>query len=314
MPFPKQKAKHLLKHQQGIALIQVLLISAILTVLALYLTATAKDQVKIAQWNDNKAEALVALHSAESELLFTLLVSSKLANKLKNTENTHTKNSEMTDKWNFFGKHFVINKTANQKVTIKIQDQSALIHAHFPHHRFLKALIVSLGHSEKEANSIFDNLLDWQDLDNIPRINGDEHITSLSSIRNGAVPDIHDFIFVKDVTAKLHQALIKNTTLYSKGFFNPMYAPKELLSAITSKEIAEQIIQLREHNQLTNSQFSQLTGIFESDNITFYPSNILSIDLEGQVGISVVRKNIIIELNPYANEYQSPINIFSNRG
>jgi len=61
------------KNQQGIALIQVLLISAVLSVLALYLTSTAKDQVKVAQWSIDKAQALVNINSGEAQLLFSLL-------------------------------------------------------------------------------------------------------------------------------------------------------------------------------------------------------------------------------------------------
>jgi general secretion pathway protein K len=291
--------------QQGIALIQVLLITAILSVLALYLTSTAKDQVKVAQWQDDKSVALVAVHSAEAELLYTLLVNSKLQN-----ANSANSTSNIIKNWNFFDKSFVIN----EQVNANIQDQTALIHAHFPDAKVLKAFIAFTGYPEKDVNVIYDNLLDWQDIDNIPRINGDESLTALSQIRNGAVPDLHDFSFVNNMTAELFEGLLKNTTLYGQGFFNPMNSSKALLSAITNVQIAEQVIQLREQGQLTNVQFSQLTGIVESDKILLYPSNILAIELEGKSGISVVRKQTIIELNPYADEYNTPINILSSRG
>jgi len=293
-----------MKKQQGIALIQVLLITAILTVLALYLTSTAKDQVKVAQWADDKASALIALHNAETKLVFTLLTTSKQKNIPTNSL------EKISTKWNFFNKTFAINSMVNAK----IQDQSALIHAHFPDVNLLKPLLMSHGKNVNEANAIVDNLLDWQDLDNIPRINGDESLNALQAIRNGALPDVHDFYFINGLDTGLSQLLAENTTLYGKGFFNPMNASKELLAAITNVAIAEQIIQLRESRQLSNSQFSQLTGIVENEKILLYPSNVLEISLVSQVGISVVKKKIIIELTPYANEYQSPINILSNRG
>ena len=56
--------------QQGIALIQILLLTAILSILALYLTKTAQEQVTMAQWSNDKAQALVELHSVESQLMF----------------------------------------------------------------------------------------------------------------------------------------------------------------------------------------------------------------------------------------------------
>jgi len=293
------------KEQQGIALIQVLLITAILSVLALYLTSTAKDQVKVAQWQDDKSDALVAVHSAEAELLYTLLVNSKI----KNADGINS-NNNIINNWNFFDKPFVINNQVNAN----IQDQTALIHAHFPDAKVLKAFIGFTGYADKDVNVIYDNLLDWQDIDSIPRANGDESLSALNNIRNGAVPDLHDFSFVNNMTAELFHGLLNNTTLYGKGFFNPMNSSRALLTAITNVQIAQQVIQLREQGQLTPIQFSQLTGIVESDKVLLYPSNILAIGLEGKSGISVVRKQKIIELNPYADQYDTPINILSSSG
>jgi len=296
--------------QQGIALIQVLLICAVLSVLALYLTTTAKSQVKIAQWQTDKVAALVALHTTEAELLYSLLIHSKVSN--DNTSNNQASHAqaEIVNQWNFFNSPFMVNGNTQ----VKIQDQSALIHAHFPNKQNLEALIVYQGYSIKEANSIIDSLLDWQDIDNIPRANGEESLDAPNKIRNGAVPDVHDFRFIKNIPENLFQLLVKNTSLYGKGFFNPMNSPKELLTAITSSTIAEQVIQLREQKTLTPEQFSQLTGITENDQIILYPSNRLAIEIIARQGISTVKKNITLELTPYANAYQLPINILSNSG
>jgi len=290
--------------QQGIALIQVLLITAILSVLALYLTSTAKNQVKMAQWASDKSEALVALHSAEAELLFTVLTESKtvVAN------NANSSQIDIVNNWNFFSTPFVINN----KVIVKIQDQSALIHAHFPDEKLLKSLMIFKGVSSNAANALFDNLLDWQDLDNIPRAFGYEGETNVS-IRNGAVPNILDFSFVNGVNANILQTLVKNTTLYKKRFFNPMNANEELLSAITNSQISKQVIQLREQKQLTSANFSQLTGIVENDKVTFFTSNRMAITLKAKIGQSVVEKKLIVEVAPYANKFQTPITFYSNQ-
>lgn len=292
--------------QQGIALIQILLITAVLSVLALYLTSTAKNQVKMAQWADNKAKALVAVHSAESNLLFTLLVNNR------HDEQVHTENNfnEIKTKWNFFAKPFRIN----DQVTVKIQDQAALIHAHYPERDLLKALIAFHGMSADQVNVVLDSLLDWQDLDNIPRANGEESLANINEIRNGSVPSLHDFNFINNISPPLFQSLLLNTTIYKKGIFNPMNSSAELLAAITSPNIAKQVVTLRENKQLTSSIFTQLTGITENVKIIMYPSNIVAIDIEGKVGNSIVNKQIIIELKPYANAYQRPFNIVSKRG
>lgn len=288
--------------QQGIALIQVLLISAVLSVLAIYLTSTAKDQVKIAQWNDEKSQALVNQHSAESKLVFTLLTQSRVQ------EEENEKGVAM--QWNFFNKAFEIDNG----VSVKIQDQAGLIHAHFPNENHLKSLIATYGIQANRVNAIFDALLDWQDLDSIPRLNGNELSGSLIPIRNGAVPDVHDFKFVRGIKPELYDTLFNNTTTFRRGIFNPVNAPQQLLAAITSKDIAAQVVKLRNNNQLTNRLFSQITGIEEDDSTIFYPSNFMAIEFESNVGQSMVKKNMTIQIMPYASGNNSPINILSNHG
>lgn len=298
--------------QKGIALIQVLLITAILTILALYLTTTAKDQVMVAQWTNDKADALVAMHSAESNLLFTLLT------ELKTTNDTVIDNSSSNDpidlissNWNFFNKPFAIN----DQVLIAIQDQSALINLHFPDRDILTSLIISQEYSTNQANVIVDSLLDWQDLDSIPRVNGVEASQAgIAVIRNGALPNAYDLSFIKAISPQLQQVLINNGTIYRKGSFNPTNSPAEVLFALLNTETAQQVMELRTVNQLTKRKFTQLTGIRENDEIFFYPSNYVSITLTSKVGISVVEKIIIIHISPYAKADKRPINILSTRG
>lgn len=293
--------------QQGMALIQVLLITAILSVLALYLSSTAKDQVAITQWSNDKAQALVDLHSAEAELLFTLLTTSRVN---QTSKELIAETNDVSQRWNFFSKPFTINNN----VVIKIQDQAALIHAHFPNRGHLIKLIVSSGETMENANAIVDSLLDWQDLDSIPRASGEEKINNKNFIRNGAISDVHDLVHIRQIKPDLFKLLKNNLTIFKQGIFNPMNASEELLSAITSPNISAQVSELRNNEQLTSTLFSQLTGITESDDTMFYPSNFLELNLESKVGESVVKKSTVLQLLPYSSGNNLPINIFSNRG
>lgn len=311
------------KNVAGIALIQVLLITAILSVLALYLTQTAREQITIARWLDDKASAQVALHSAESQLLFSLLTEPFLAeNIVQDTNNSDNDNFFSTslntnstlpislkNKWNFFGKQFVIN----DRTKASIQDQSGLIHAHYPLQRILKSLIISQGFSEIETNVIVDSLLDWQDLDNIARINGNEAQTRNSSVRNGAISTLFDLAHIKEIPPRLLPILLDNLTIYRRGNFNPMNASVELIAALSSQSVAEQVNTLRVNNQLTKQQFIELTGITQDDDIYFYPSNYLTIEIISQIGDSIAKKILTIKVQPNAGNNISPINIYSNR-
>jgi len=304
--------------QQGIALIQVLLITAILSVLAIYLTNTAKEQVKIAQWTDDKSQALVSLHSAEAQLLFSLLTQQKIVTSENNADGNRngegdisgSNEESITQRWNFFAKPFFVT----EQVMVSIQDQAGLIHAQYPDRDVLEKLFLGQGLGMIEVNELIDNLLDWQDLDSISRANGAETSVYAGLIRNGAIPDVHDFSFIKKITPELLELLINTTTIYRQGSFNPTNAPTEILHALTNESAAKQVILLRESGQLTKRNFSQLTGIVEDDDTFFYPSNFLSIKLTSKIGESKVHKEMTIQVRPYAKADKSPINFFSNRG
>ena len=305
------------KNQQGIALVQVLLITAILTILALYLTQTAKDQVKMAQWANDKAQDLVELHSAESQLLFSLIteINSPFPNTLAQTQSEQIQGSHIAQQWNFFDQPFMFN----QQVEISIQDQAGLLNIHFPDQTRLKAFFISQGASSPQANVIVDSLLDWQDLDNVPRENGvevyrDNNVENANGIRNGAVPNKHDFSTVKGLSPELYQALLLNSTIHRRGPYSPVNSPAALLYAISSDDIAQQVIVLRDAGQLNKNKFTELTGITEDDNVYFYTSNALSISLTSKIGESRAHKKIVVQLMPYATANQQPINILSNRG
>ena len=59
--------------QSGIALIQILIITAIISTIALYVTQSARQQVQMALWAKDKSQALVNLHTSKNDIMFKLL-------------------------------------------------------------------------------------------------------------------------------------------------------------------------------------------------------------------------------------------------
>ena len=109
-----------MKKNNGIALIQVLLITAIITVFALYLTQTSREQVQIAMWSQNKTQAYVNTHSAYSNVLFKLFTKQKVK-----VDNAPEQNA-IESRWNFHNTPF--NVLSSQ---VKIQDQAGKLSIHF---------------------------------------------------------------------------------------------------------------------------------------------------------------------------------------
>ena len=59
--------------QRGVALLQVLLIGAVISILAIRFTVTARDQVEIAEAFENRLKAQMKAHSVLNEAIFVQL-------------------------------------------------------------------------------------------------------------------------------------------------------------------------------------------------------------------------------------------------
>jgi general secretion pathway protein K len=298
--------------QQGIALIQVLLITAILSVLAIYLTNTARNQLTIAQWANDKTQAIVNVHSAEAKLMFTLLTESKKYPR----ENIDHSNA-IVRLWNFHGQAFSIGENVN----ISIQDQSGLMYAYKPNSKRLTHLLLAHGLTAKKAEHIIASLRDWQDLDNIPQFSGNESASYGYPIRNGKVVDLHEFSYVANVSSTTLALLTENLSLYKQASFNPMVAPRAVLQAFFKENdlnevVVDEVNRLRSAGKLTKAIFTEVTEIKENDEqeINFNITNTLSIKLKSTVGESSITKKLILNFNPYVTKENRPINIYSNRG
>ena len=96
--------------QKGIALIQVLLLTAILSVLVLYITHTARQKVVIATYADEKVQAYVQLENLKNRILFHLLTSDMQSA----MEYKPMGSSQIINHWNLYGEPFKIT----DKVTV----------------------------------------------------------------------------------------------------------------------------------------------------------------------------------------------------
>jgi general secretion pathway protein K len=289
--------------QRGIALIQVLLITAILTVFALYLTQSARQQAKIAFLAKNRALAEVINHSSHSEIVFELLT-----NQHSMLSNAGTSNT-VVNKWNFYGKPFALNKYAS----IFMQDQAGLLNLQYLFAGMFTQFLTTNGVELSRADQIVDRLLDWQDADIMPRANGVESPKNPGMIRNGKIADIKEIEHIIELSPFEKELIYKNSTIFYVGDLNPMTSPFELLSSLSSKSAAQQIDKMRDNNELTISSFQDITGIGYSDAIRFYPSNTLAIKYKATINnVSLVRE-LVISLSPYAKRGKPPYNIMLNR-
>lgn len=274
-------------NQKGIALLQVLLISSIISILALYFTLTARQQLAVASLASDRVNAVLQLKSAESKVLFELLTK----------ESTESDLYPLPKGYNFYANPIEVD----EYTTVEIQDVAGLLSIQFPDSMLLKRTLIRLGSTEETANIYSDSLADWQDSDDLKRLNGAEKGDYLLGPRNAEITLKSEGALVNGMTPELWHVLSPLLTVPRASYFNPMMAPAPILTAFLDSD-AHDILQLRREGRLTRSEFSQLTGVYDQEGIILSKSNIFRLKIKVNYGSASLEKTTTVKLDPYAQK------------
>lgn len=273
--------------QRGIALLQVLLISAIISILAMYLTLTSRQQIAVAKLVDDRANATLYQKSAESRIFFELL----------SRDYSSTATDPLPKNYNFYANPIKIDDYTK----VEIQDVSGLINIMEPNRLLLQKTLGRLGVDENASSVIVDSLLDWQDKDDLTRLNGAEKGDYVLGPRNRYISLKTEMQLVKGVDKTIWQKLSPNLSMPQMSYFNPMFAPKPVLQAFLNDD-AESVLKLREQGILNRTEFSQSTGVYDNIGIVLSPSNVFQITFKVQYGEVMLTKQQTVKLDRYAGK------------
>ena len=290
------------RSNKGIALLQVLLISTIISILALYFSSTARDYVKLASLSNDRAEAYLAIKTAQSRLMLTLLT------EIREAKIASTANNALLSHWNFYNQPF----SMSDGVTASIQDQSGLISLHFPDPQLLRNTFEQNNLDPTFAPIVVDSLLDWQDADKLTRLNGAEESSYKTGPRNALVSIKSEIAWVNGMF-EVWPHFADIFTVYQRSPFNPMTAPPALLAGLIGQDRANEYLAQRKLSTLDVSQFSALTGIQETIEQILYPGDVLEIRLQAKRGQVNLSKTMMVEVKPYIPGNQSPIDYLEVR-
>ncbi|WP_448552120.1 general secretion pathway protein GspK [Thalassotalea montiporae] len=274
------------KQQRGIALFQVLLITAIITVLAIQFTQTAKNQVAIAQLLVDRAKAEVAIKSAESELVFKLLTENKdQATSFPNLES-----------WNFHNQDFAYS----DNVTVRMQDQYSLLSLYYIKDGSNVVRLANLL-DLPVSQSFGDVIIDWQDENSLSLPNGAEssRYSTPGFPTNIAFQQTSEIAYLSGGNQNVSERLSPFVSLRPHSFFNPLSAPKEILLLFMSQQKVDQVLKLRENGNLTARNFSAITGLRQDELQFFSTSGLLRMEFEASIGEVSLTKSMEIDTKPY---------------
>jgi general secretion pathway protein K len=283
--------------QQGVALIQILLLVAITSVFALFLTQQARQQVTKAEWAQARSASEIAIHSAESRLHFELLTSERVIR-------------QGATEINFHGQPFIINNG----VEVAIQDQSGLLGLHFLHIGRFVRLLESQGIDAERASTIAAVIRDWQDDDFRPRPYGRDANNNNGMIRNGNIPDITEIEKMMSLTEQEKRIIYDNATIFFNGDLNPLTATEELLQSLTgNRQITNQLILMRNNGQLDERTFRQMTNLQATGDLKYTVSNTMAIRYTAVNDYFSLTRDTVVALSPYASGQNTAVNILMDR-
>lgn len=281
---------------KGIALVQVLIISVVLTLLSLFIAQTVQFQTAIAHTMNDAFKLRLQIEDAEARLLQTILTEHLYVSK--------TSRNEMVRKWNFYGKEFSIT----ENVKISIQDLNGLISLNSIDKTITKSLLSDLGLSIEETNIFIDSLEDWKDEDDLKHLNGAESAYYRSiqqkGPRNGYLQSLSEVEYIKGADTLTFTQWQKYFSVEFVNGFNPLNSPETILKSIVKDDLkVKEVIELREEGKLTELRFVQITGMDSDEFISFSSGNQLFVTIEANNETQRIVKNFIVERRPRSIMY-----------
>ncbi len=272
--------------QSGIALMQTLMLSAILMTIVLSVAYGVKQHVYLAEAVRERTDVYLAGYSQKNEVLFGMLT--------QDWRSEPNSTSQLQRVWNFYDEPFEYGAG-----TVRIQDIESL-------------LTKQLAGNEALGRHIAAAIQDWQD--------GDDQVSPFGAeqadyqdpvmVRNAPFQDMTELQFVAGVSSELYQQLAPISSVYPTGKINLLNMPFSLLSLYIGDDLAEVVMEQRRSNSVNSAMIAQLTGIPGDDFYTYNTGPIFRIKttVNGQRA-SYSGEEIVI-LAPYS---KIPVKIWDKR-
>lgn len=276
-----------LSKQQGMALFQVLLMVAIISVLLIIMSQQTKSTVEQAQKLQNRIESQLALSSAAAYMDALMLSNAWL-------ESRADPQSPLFG-FNFFGQpHSIVlpERVAYARlrgqVTLELQNEGSLLNVNFRSDD-IEPLLIQMGKQPFEAREMVRELQAWL---NQPEQIYFQNVADLAHLESWSIEDvaqIRPFISVKG------------------PIFNPVWMPNELLTVLLTPEQAATIVSLRKSNEDFADLLQDFFGEVDATDSGTYPSIAQRMKLiDEESGIELYRE---VDYRP---RYPIPFRLYTN--
>ncbi len=270
--------------QRGVALVQVLLVTAIIILLVMQLSLTAAEQVRRAQALQDRSEAALYLHSREVALFYTMLTESLVP--------SSASGNPYAASWNFHGEPFVVDG-----LEITLQDRSGLMPFPVSGVTDFEQLLTVLGLGPTRAREMAENLAHWLGI----RLPGGG-LPGDATMRGGTGDPVQYFgelRFLAGMDEPLYGKLAELMTLYPTRGFNPLTAPAPLLRMRMPESTLRAVLAARRKGELDQNRLWQLARIGADESILPFTGPGIGIRITGEYRGVALRRQLIVGVQPY---------------
>ncbi len=271
--------------EDGLALIQVLLLTTLISVIAIQISKTARSNVGIAQGFDDRAQAELLLKSAESNVLAELF-----------RMDSHQINGMNINEVNWYlAKAFKLN----DYTIVEINPLSGRLSLLTAPELYIKRALLLSGVQEDELTATYDSIMDWIDADNVTRRQGAElaSYSGNTKPRNGPLQHISELAAIKGVSDSVVQKFSQFVTIYATQSFNPAYSSKELNTALFGESVAEAlVVNSNSGNSFTEQDWTKLVGGQTFESIDFNPGTLHQVIIKVSVGTVFLEQVTLVKI------------------
>lgn len=297
------------KKDQGVALFQTLLITAMLALIAIGFSQRTQDHVHQAQRLEDRTRAMLLAHSAVQDALFVLLTESEPPPEAKPCGESDGDNVAPERGFNRYGAPFCLEGGAK----VIIQDLSGLLPVAYPDHPLWPRFLREVGLDENQIQEMLGTLSDFQDRDRRTLIRGTPEPETLPSGRpftNRLVqrPSLWDEIAPEQGRSEPVQQYI-----HLKGPIeaNPFFTPSQLLQPLFGEAVASEIARQRRQGTLlqNNALFQEILAPNpDAFLIAWQSSSRVRLRSSVETSSGSVSRTLIVDLDPGA---QTPFEALS---
>ncbi len=262
---------------RGVALLQVLLISSVISLLAIRFTQTARDQLDIASQFDSRVRAQMAAYSAFNEVIFMQLSeSTEVLRKLDGgTSSLRLDRSQL----NYHGESVIWR----DGVSVVIQDLNGLLPQMFPGHFLWTQLLRRRSLDDTEIAAYLGVWGDLQDTDRKAWMAGQiepDMVPEGGTYPNGYAQNSKVLEWVFADRPALLADLLQFSDIDAGFDTNFLNAPKPLLESLFAPTVAAAIGELRRKSPITMGHLLQLLPhAMHRDNLTMSGSGQLKLEV-----------------------------------